>query len=48
MISYEDLADEDEIIRVKDDILLECKNFGEIISIEIPRPDDGGLSTFGV
>lgn len=48
MISYEDLADEDEIIHVKDDILEECKQYGEIISIEIPRPDDSGLSTFGV
>lgn len=48
MISYEDLLEEDEIIRVKDDILQECKSFGEIISIEIPKPDDNGVATFGV
>ncbi len=48
MISVEDLNEEDEIIRVKDDLLTECKSFGEIISIEMPRPDDNGLATFGV
>jgi hypothetical protein len=31
MISVEDLNEEDEIIKVKDDILSECKCFGEII-----------------
>ena len=48
MISYEDLFEEDEIFQVKDDILTECRAFGEIISIEIPKPDDYGVATFGV
>lgn len=48
MISVEDLNEEDEIFKVKDDILTECKSFGEIISIEIPRPDDNGVASFGV
>lgn len=48
MISYEDLFEEDEIIQVKDDILTECKSYGEIISIEIPRPDENGVATYGV
>jgi hypothetical protein len=48
MISAEDLNEEDEIFKVKDDILTECKSFGEIIYIEIPRPDDNGVASFGV
>lgn len=48
MISVEDLFEEEEIIHVKDDLLQECKNYGEIISIEIPRPDDQGHATLGV
>ncbi len=48
MISVEDLNEEDEIYKVKDDILTECKSYGEIISIEIPRPDDHGIASFGV
>ena len=48
MISVEDLNEEEEIFKVKDDLLTECKNYGEIISIEIPRPDDVGIASFGV
>jgi len=48
MISKEDLFEEDEVIRVKDDLLQELKRFGEIISIEIPRPDEKGVCTVGV
>ncbi len=48
MISVEDLNEEDEIFKVKDDILTECKSYGEIISIEIPRPDESGIASFGV
>lgn len=48
MISYEDLFEEDEIIQVKDDILSECRGYGEIIYIEIPKPDEVGIATFGV
>jgi hypothetical protein len=33
---------------VKDDLLHEFKNYGEIISIEIPKPDENGICTFGV
>lgn len=40
MISVEDLYDEEEIFKVKDDLLFECKNWGEIISLEIPKPDE--------
>ena len=42
MISISDLFDEEEIVNVKDDLLSECKEYGEIISIEIPRPDEKG------
>ena len=48
MISYKDLFEEDEIIQVKDDILTECRGYGEILSIEIPKPDENGVATFGV
>ena len=40
MISIEDLYEEDEILQVRDDLLQECKNYGEIISIEMPKPDE--------
>lgn len=39
MISVEDLFDNQEVERVKQDIVAECKAFGDIISIEIPRPN---------
>jgi splicing factor U2AF subunit len=48
MLSPEDLFEEEEVLTVKDDLLSECKSFGEIISIEIPRPDDNGTASFGV
>ena len=48
MISVEDLNEEEEIMKVKDDILLEGKSYGEIIQIEIPKPDDNGVASFGV
>lgn len=44
----EDLFDEEEIVQTKDDLLQECKNFGDIISIEIPRPDENGNASYGV
>jgi splicing factor U2AF subunit len=48
MISPSDLFDEDEIVFVKDDLINECKNYGEIISVEIPKPDEKGMCTYGV
>jgi hypothetical protein len=48
MISPSDLFDEDEIVDVKDDLVNECKNYGEIISVEIPKPDEKGICTYGV
>jgi hypothetical protein len=38
MIALEDLFYETEISQVRDDLLQECASFGDIISIEIPRP----------
>jgi hypothetical protein len=38
MIALEDLFFEAQIQQVKDDLLQECVAFGDIISIEIPRP----------
>mmetsp|Transcript_29843 Transcript_29843/g.45566 ORF Transcript_29843/g.45566 Transcript_29843/m.45566 type:complete len:93 (+) Transcript_29843:1048-1326(+) len=38
MISPGDLYDAMEILRVKDDLVSECENFGDVISLEIPTP----------
>jgi hypothetical protein len=38
MIHVRDLFDNEEVDRVKQDLIQECKAFGDIISIEIPRP----------
>ena len=38
MISPTDLFDEQEIFRVKDDLIQECQKFGEVIALEIPKP----------
>lgn len=38
MMSASDLFDEEEIYRVKDDLIEVCQEFGEIIALEIPRP----------
>lgn len=48
MISIADLFDEEEVIKVKDDLLEVCKNYGDIISIEIPKPDENGHAIVGV
>lgn len=39
MLSIEDLFDTKEIDQVKQDLIQECKPFGDIISVEIPRPN---------
>jgi hypothetical protein len=39
MLSVEDLFDSKEVERVKQDVVSECKAFGDIISVEIPRPN---------
>lgn len=39
MISVEDLFDLQEVERVRQDVVQECKVFGDIISVEIPRPN---------
>lgn len=38
MISPTDLFDEEELFRVKDDLLSECSTYGSVASMEIPRP----------
>lgn len=38
MISVADLYDEEEIFKVKDDLISECQKFGEVVALEIPRP----------
>jgi hypothetical protein len=38
MIRVEELFDDQEIEAVKNDLIQECKTFGDIISIEIPKP----------
>ena len=38
MMSATDLFDEEEIYRVKDDLIEVCQECGEIIALEIPRP----------
>jgi len=38
MISPADLFDAEEIFRVKDDLVQECQQYGEILALEIPRP----------
>ena len=43
----EDLYETDHILQVKDDILEACKKYGEILSIEMPRPDANNLATVG-
>jgi len=47
MISMEDLYDEDIVFQVKDDLVEECKKYGEILSVEIPKPDAEGNATVG-
>jgi hypothetical protein len=38
MCSLEDLFDENEIDKFKEDVYLECSRFGDILEIEIPVP----------
>lgn len=38
MIQVRDLFDSDEVEAVKQDLVSECKTFGDIISVEVPRP----------
>ena len=38
MLSPADLFDEEEVFQVKDDLIQQCSNFGEIIALEIPKP----------
>jgi splicing factor U2AF subunit len=38
MLSPADMFDEEEIFQVKDDLISECKKFGEIMALEIPKP----------
>ena len=38
MLSPSDLFDKNEVFRVKDDLIAECKKYGEILEMEIPIP----------
>jgi len=38
MVSESELVDEEEYTDLKEDIEEECKKFGTVIAIEIPRP----------
>ena len=38
LISVPDLFDEEEIFRVKDDLIGLCQTYGEVTALEIPHP----------
>lgn len=38
MIAIADLFDPEEVFRVRDELVEECKVFGEVLALEIPRP----------
>ena len=38
MISPSDLFDKNEVFKVKDDLVAECKKYGVIVAMEIPVP----------
>lgn len=39
MISLKELEDDDEYDDLYDDVMEECKNYGKVIQVKIPRPD---------
>jgi hypothetical protein len=39
MISLKEIEDEDEYDDLYDDVMEECKNYGKVIQVKIPRPD---------
>lgn len=41
MVAPEDLVDDDEYEEIVDDVRDECSKYGQVKSIEIPRPVDG-------
>jgi len=45
MIRVPDLYDDEEVELVKQDLAAECKTFGDIISIEVPRPNLSSSTT---
>lgn len=38
MVSVEDLFDQSFVAQVKNDLLEECQQFGQVVSLEIPKP----------
>jgi hypothetical protein len=39
MVSLKEIEDEDEYDDLYDDVMEECKNYGKVIQVKIPRPD---------
>jgi RNA recognition motif-containing protein len=39
MINLKEIEDEDEYDDLYDDVMEECKNYGKVIQVKIPRPD---------
>lgn len=41
MVTMKELEDDDEYDELYDDVMEECKNYGKVISVKIPRPEEG-------
>jgi splicing factor U2AF subunit len=41
MVTEQELRDDGEYVEIKEDVTEECSKFGQVVSIEIPRPQEG-------
>ncbi len=41
MVTMKELEDDDEYDELYDDVLEECKNYGKVVGVKIPRPEEG-------
>lgn len=48
MVSLKELEDDDEYEDLCDDVRDECKNYGKVVSIKIPRPEGKGVLISGL
>jgi hypothetical protein len=48
MVTMKELEDDDEFDDLYDDVLHECKNYGKVNSVKIPRPDPQGVVVSGL
>jgi splicing factor U2AF subunit len=49
MVSMKELNDDDDYDDLYDDVMEECKNYGKVLSVKIPRPDhDSGVIVSGI